>query len=61
MGVAAMHRAGAALPRLSHDWRAWTRWDEGRGFGSVVAAAVILPERMKGLARARLKDSNIFS
>jgi ribonuclease HII len=31
----------------------------GRGalFGPVVAAAVILPERMKGLARAGLKDS----
>ncbi len=31
----------------------------GRGalFGPVVAAAVILPERMNGLARAGLKDS----
>ena len=41
-------------------WRIVAGCDEvGRGalFGPVVAAAVILPERMNGLARAGLKDS----
>src|SRR6266851_3305199 len=43
-----------------HGFRTIAGVDEvGRGalFGPVVAAAVILPERMKGLARAGLKDS----
>jgi len=36
--------------------RAWTRWERGRCFGTVVAAAVlIMTERMKGMAQGRVE------